>query len=120
MGRLKMQEIKLTEANNGESCELHRDDVIVIQLAENRTTPYRWEIMKLDDKILANLQLDTEFHLPKDMGDPQDNVGMGGTRIFEFKAKATGTSHIQLKHWCKFEKDDPYIEFFDVTAVVTD
>jgi predicted secreted protein len=120
VGRLRMREIQLTEANRGESCELHRNDVIVIHLAENRTTPYRWEITKFDDKILAHLKLDADYLPPKIVGDPKDHVGMEGTRIFKFKAKTAGTSLIQLKLWFERLKDDPYIRFFDVTAVVSD
>ena len=115
-----MQETKLTEANKGESCERHCGDVIVLQLPENRTTLYRWKITELDDKVLANLETDSDFLPPKLVGDPKDNIGRGGTRVFKFKAKTTGTSHIQLKLWCETEEDDPYVEFFDVTAVVTD
>lgn len=118
---LGMRETKLTEANNGESCELHRGDVITLQLAENHTTPYRWKIIEWDDNVLARLEAASGYLPPKLVGDPMANVGRGGTRVFKFEAKTTGTSQILLKLWCKTEgDDDPYAQFFEATVVVTD
>jgi len=109
--RGKVQEIKLTKANNGESYELHRDDVIVIRLTENPTTGYCWEIEELDNNILA-LQ-SSDFFLPE---DPQ--IGEGGMRVFVFKAKTAGSAHIRLKYWREWEGNDSIIDVFDVTTVV--
>lgn len=109
--RGKVQEIKLTKANNGESYELHRDDVIVIRLTENPTTGYCWEIEELDNNILA-LQ-SSDFFLPE---DPQ--IGEGGMRVFIFKAKTAGSAHIRLKYWREWEGNDSIIDVFDVTTVV--
>lgn len=106
-----MQEIKLTQANNGESYELHRDDVVVIRLAENPTTGYCWEIEELDKNILA-LQ-SSDFFLPE---DPQ--FGEGGMRVFVFKAKAAGGAHIRLKYWQEWEGNDSIRDVFNVTTVV--
>ena len=109
--RPKVQEIKLTQANNGESYELHRDGIIVIRLTEIPSTGYCWEIEELDNKILALQRSD--FFLPE---DPQ--IGEGGVRVFAFKAKAAGSAHIRLKHWREWEGNDSIIDVFDVTTVV--
>ena len=106
-----MQEIKLTQANNGESHELHRDDVIVIRLSENPTTGYCWEIEELDNNILA-LQ-SSDFFLPE---HPQ--FGEGGERVFAFKAKSAGSAHIRLKYWREWEGNDSIIDVFNVTTEV--
>ncbi len=109
--RGKVQEIKLTQANNGESYELNRDDVIVIRLTENPTTGYCWEIEELDNNILA-LQ-SSDFFLPE---NPQ--IGEGGMRVFAFKAKTAGSAQIRLKYWREWEGNDSITDVFNVTTIV--
>ena len=106
-----MQEIQLTQANDGESCEVHPDDVVIVRLDENPTTGYQWAVNTLDDKVLA-LQ-GSEFLPP---GDPQ--FGEGGIRVFTFKAKTTGRAHIQLKYWQEWEGNGSIDTLFNVTAIV--
>ena len=106
-----MQKIELTQANDGESCEVNRDDVIIVRLAENPTTGYQWEIKTLDDKVLA-LQ-GSEFLLP---ADPQ--FGEGGMRVFTFKAKTIGRAVIQLKYWREWEGNGSIDTLFSVTTIV--
>ncbi len=106
-----MSELKLTEADRGKSFEIHRNDIVVIRLQENPTTGYCWEVDKSDEKILP-LQ-GSEFLLPK-----HPKFGEGGTRVFKFKAKKTGTAHIQLKHWREWEGDGSIDNRFDITSVV--
>jgi len=99
------------QADKGKSFEVKRDTIVVIRLKENPTTGYQWAVHKADDKVLS-LQ-SSEFSLPEG-----PRIGQGGTRAFAFRAKATGTARIELKHWREWEGEESTSDRFAVTIVV--
>ena len=106
-----MSDLKLTQADTGDSFTVHPGDAIAIQLKENPTTGYRWAIDRSDSTILA-LQSSDFAALPG------AGIGGGGTRTFTFKAEKAGAVHLQLKHWRSWEGDSSIVVRYDVTIQV--
>ena len=80
-----MNEVILTEAQNGERVSATTGDILVLRLQENPTTGYRWEFQatgKLaqigDDFITASAA-----------------TGAGGERCLRFVVQASGVAHIE-------------------------
>jgi inhibitor of cysteine peptidase len=101
----------LTEADKGTYFRVHLNDVILVRLPENPTTGYQWAVAEINEEILE-LE-DSDFVLFADAG-----IGGGGERRLRFKAKSTGTSHVELKMKREWEADVPPIERYDFTIRV--
>ena len=106
-----MPELPLTEADKGKSFGAHPDDVILVPLPENPTTGYQWVVAEINEEILE-LE-DSDFVQLADVG-----IGGGGERRLRFRAKSTGTSHVELKMQREWESDVPPIERYDFTIRV--
>ena len=91
-----MSVITLTQVDKGKSITVHTDDEIIINLAENPTTGYRWAIDKMDATSLVSQN-------PAFSSMPGGAIGSGGTRTFMFIAKQPGTVHLQLKLWREWQ-----------------
>lgn len=81
-----MAQYTLTDAQDGSSFNLHVGDVVVLRLAENPTTGYRWDIIQAQG-----------FELEADdfTNAPAAGVGHGGERALRFKATAVGAARIE-------------------------
>ena len=101
----------LTYADHGKTIQAHTGDQITICLDENPTTGYLWAIDHTDTTILTQQSSD---YTPT----PGGGVGSGGTRVFVFHAKNTGTVQLQLKYWRSFEGNSSIIKHFNVTIQV--
>ena len=106
-----MSELILTQADEGKSFKVHRDDVVVICLPENPTTGYQWAIDELNEGILELEE--SEFNLASDAG-----IGGGGEKRLRFKAKGPGITHVALKLSREWEGDVPASQRYDVTIQV--
>jgi len=111
MRRFEVSELILTQADKGKSFRVHRDDVVVIYLAENPTTGYQWAIDEMNEEILE-LE-DSDFALASDAG-----IGGGGEKRLRFKAKSPGTTRLELKLSREWEGDIPASQRYDVTIQV--
>lgn len=107
-----MSELRLAQADTGGTFEVHQGDGIVIELEENLTTGYQWELVSVDEEI-AGLH-SSEYSLPDDA-----QIGEGGRRILTFEAHSVGSTEIHLKQYRPWEGDRSIIERFDVTLKVT-
>jgi len=105
--------VALTQADNGKTIHVHTGDLVALSLYENGTTGYTWALKQPDATILA-LQ-SSMFNAP-----PHSNhlVGVGGTRVFTFLAKKSGTVHLQLKYWRSFVGDSSIAERYNVMVKV--
>ena len=103
--------ITLTRADSGKTIALHTNDSLVIRLAENPTTGYRWAIDMSEMQIIA-LQADASE------ADPSGAVGGSGQRVFRFKAIRAGSDTLHLKYWRGWEGAGSIIERFSVTVQV--
>jgi inhibitor of cysteine peptidase len=108
---VSQSQLTITQTDQGKTFTVRSGDAIAINLAENPTTGYRWEIDKIDSNAIE-LQ-NSEFSLPKNTG-----VGSGGERIFTFRTKATGIARLQLKKWRPWEGDRSIVQRFDVTLQI--
>lgn len=110
-GELEMSEIVIVQSDQGKTFEARQGDSILIRLAENPTTGYRWEVDVADDRIIALQDSDyTEA--------PGAGIGGGGTRTFTFKAQSPGTVQVRLKLMRKWKPEDPALDRFEVTIRV--
>jgi inhibitor of cysteine peptidase len=79
-------QFNLDDSQNGTRLNLRVGDVVVVRLAENPSTGYRWEIV-----AAAGLNLEADdFHLA-----PAGATGQGGQRALRFKAAAVGLTGIE-------------------------
>jgi inhibitor of cysteine peptidase len=97
----------LCQSDNGKTFELSLGQSFLIQLNENPTTGYRWEVSKTD----ADLVKLTE---DKYLQNFDSATGGGGVRIFTFTANSVGEDQIQLKHRRFWEKDELAITDFTI------
>jgi len=104
--------VTLTSADNGRSLDVHAGDTIVITLAENPTTGYRWELAPSDGRVVK-LVFD-RFEMA-----PDPAVGSGGTHEFHVAAKAPGRAAIELGLRRSWTPDQPPLESFSVTVAVS-
>jgi len=74
--------VELTEADSGVERAVAVGDDVVVRLAENRTTGFRWE---LDDLPAGVTLVDDAFEAP-DPGRP----GQGGVHSFRMRATGPG------------------------------
>ncbi|MBA2752014.1 MAG: protease inhibitor I42 family protein [Actinobacteria bacterium] len=102
-----MSTISLGTVDNGTTIDAVVGDVIVVRLAENPTTGYRWSLESVEGSLLETK--DDRFVL-----DSGPQTGSGGTRRFQFRAAAAGTTPIHLKHWREWAGEDSVTERYAV------
>jgi inhibitor of cysteine peptidase len=94
----------LTRAEDGRTVTARPGDEIVVRLAENATTGYRWEVDRAEGPILP---VADEYHL-----DPDVQFGSGGTRELRLRATGPGTARLELKHWQPWEGEASVVDRF--------
>lgn len=104
-----MSTITLTKSDNGRSVEARPDDEIVLLLAENATTGFRWHIDRANG-ILEVAEVPHEAGPPP--ADAQVVFGRGGLREFRFRVKEPGIARLELKHWQEWEGERSVVERF--------
>ena len=100
--------LHVTKEHNGTTVELHVGDPLQIELAENPTTGYRWQL-PLPATPLLELQNDS-FEVPTTA------CGAGGLRRWRFLAAQAGTAKIEMEHRRSWEKSA--VEKFTLTVEV--
>ena len=102
-----MVDIIITEAENGKTLLLHVGNTVTLRLPEKSTAGYQWTLVQIDtDKVTY-----TKLHETR----ASQRLGSEHICIFQFTAKATGTVHIELKHWRAWEGDSSIIARYAVT-----
>ncbi len=102
-----MSTVTLTAADDGRTVDVVVGDVIILWLAENPTTGYRWSLESVEQPAVE--MEDDAFVLDS---DPQ--MGSGGMRQFRFGAKAAGTTPVNLKHWREWSGEGSVTDRFAV------
>lgn len=85
-----MREVTISESDHGRLVEVAPDDRVAVQLPENPSTGYRWELEPPDDAVL---RLETDTLRPPTTSAP----GAGGIRVLEFRAQSAGLARIRLR-----------------------
>lgn len=109
--------IELTAADIDTTIELGVGDTLVITLSGNPTTGYIWKTVALEagfnDPAIIQEQGDANFN------PENDAVGSGGDVILTFQAVGEGETTLELVNAFELEVDEPNLETFTVTVVVT-
>lgn len=106
-----MQTIELTERDNGRRLVVAPQATIVVSLAENPSTGYRWQLQPLAAAV--TLTADTYV-----AGSSEPRPGAGGSRILTFTASAVGEATIGADLRRPWEQTSPPAETFTLTVAV--
>jgi predicted secreted protein len=101
---------RLTEANSGEKVEVAVGSEIVVDLEENASTGYTWQVQALPS-VLTSVS---------DVPEPATTpgvVGAAGRRVLTWKAAKPGTGDLKLVYSRPWESTPP-AKTFIVTVVV--
>lgn len=85
-----MTQLRLTHSDNGKTVDLTSDTRLVLVLAENPTTGYRWAIDPIEPPVVALVR--NEYTI-----DPIVGYGSGGTRQLELRVVRPGEVRLSLK-----------------------
>jgi inhibitor of cysteine peptidase len=108
-------EVVLTAEDNGSQVVLEQGQVLVVSLASNPTTGYRWEVVEVDEAILRQ-EGEVEF-VVSDARDPPP-PGTGGTETFRFVAEGSGETTLTMVYRRPWEEGVEPLETFSVQAAV--
>ena len=108
-----MRTIELTSADSGRSLAATPGDEIIVLLAENPTTGYRWHAEVYGDAVA----LEADGYRPPPLPEPSQPVfGRGGQREFRFRVLAAGSTVLELKLWREWEGESSVLERVNVTV----
>jgi inhibitor of cysteine peptidase len=107
-----MRQIIIGKTDNGKSFEVSQNDLISINLPENPTTGYLWQVSEVDNRVVK-IQ-DSTFSISTESG-----IGAGGMRILSFKAESSGTTNIRLNLRRGWEPEQSAIEKFGLIIHVS-
>jgi len=93
--------ITVTEADLDRTVMLRAGQEIVVRLASNRTTGYRWTLVAADDPVLALLA--SPVYVPDPA--PAGGVGVGGTEVWRLSAFRTGAQRLSFEYRRPWEHD---------------
>jgi predicted secreted protein len=94
-----------TKTAHGSTIKINVNEMLILELAENPTTGYRWQIM-LNEGIEI---ISSDFMLNTTIA-----VGGGGMRSFTMKVAAPGTFHLSVKLRHPWEEENIFIEHFEM------
>jgi inhibitor of cysteine peptidase len=99
-----MAEIVVTQAESGRSVTAAIGDQIKIELPENPTTGFRWEIVSRASDVLGP---------PRDdyVASPAAGVGGGGMRVFRFDVAGAGAAEVRMELKRSWEAQAPRATF---------
>jgi inhibitor of cysteine peptidase len=103
-----MPTITLSETDDGTTVETRRDDELVLQLRENPTTGYRWQVERIEGSLV---QEDDAFQ-----PDPEAQFGSGGVRELRFRVRGAGSGLIELKHRQPWSAEESTTQQFTVNV----
>jgi inhibitor of cysteine peptidase len=114
-GGCNASQINLDDTHNNTQQEVVRGQELIVTLASNPSTGYRWEVAEADKAVLHQVG-DAEFKSSAPSNPPL--VGAGGTETFRFESIGAGTTTLKLVYHRSWEKDVPPIKTFTVQVVV--
>lgn len=103
----------LTDADNGNQIRLQPGHTLSVTLESNPTTGYGWQVMELDQAVLAQ-DGSPEY---KQSAGSDGVVGAGGTDTFRFNAVGPGETSLRLGYMRPWESAAP-IKNFEIQVKV--
>ena len=104
---LKKSKKSVSKEDNNNKIKLEVGEELELNLPENPSTGYRWEIQEADDQRL-HLQK-TEFQV-----EPGKAIGSEGLRSWIFKAMQAGEVTLRVNHWRPWLKEKSLLESFEI------
>ncbi|ARV58076.1 hypothetical protein BZZ01_04995 [Nostocales cyanobacterium HT-58-2] len=100
-----MAELHLSYVDNHQTVQANVGDTIVIQLPENASTGYQWDVLSFSQDLVT-------YEYQTNIESPPGNIGAGGSEsIFRFRADAPGQSQVFLKLWRGHESDESVFKY---------
>lgn len=106
-----MSELTVTEENSGHEVGVRRGDEIHLNLKENPSTGYQWELTLHTAGVLE--LADSRFAAVESVG-----IGGGGKRIFVFRAAAQGRETLVLELRRSWEVEVSPVALFELLVAV--
>jgi inhibitor of cysteine peptidase len=106
-----MPELGLTQSSNGSTVQAHEGDTLVLELPENPTTGYRWNLTSHDEI----LRLSGDSFQPSG----SQGAGGGGIRTLRFIIGHSGDTELGLALVRPWQPDSPRETFSIHVHVVT-
>ena len=106
--------ITVTEADLHRTVTLRPGQEIVVRLASNRTTGYRWSLVAADDPVLALLA--SPVYVPDTT--PAGAVGVGGTEVWRLSAFRAGAQTLSFEYRRPWEHDTPAARTVSLSVTV--
>jgi inhibitor of cysteine peptidase len=100
--------IELTQDQSGRAVEMAVGDELLVKLAENRTTGYRWDVRSDGSPACTTLN---------DEAVAGRRPGEAGIHIWRFAAVATGQATIDIVHKRTWEQQG--VQEFTLSVTVT-
>ena len=97
-----MAAIEVTALDDGKTIAANKGDEIVVALAENATTGYRWHLDRIDDVLRL---VSDGYRQTAETGDEEPVFGRGGVRELHFEVTGSDSATLSLKHWKEWEGD---------------
>ena len=94
--------------DDGRRLSARMGDTIEVRLRENLSTGYRWEVDRLDEKLLRLVE--KTGHGPR-----EPLPGAAGVAIFRFAVVGTGSGAFSLKYWRPWEGEPSIVQRLAVT-----
>ncbi len=114
-GGCSTSQVNLDDTHNNAQKEIARGQELVVTLASNPTTGYRWEIAEADKAILRQVG-GAEFKSSASGNPPL--VGAGGTETFRFEPIGAGTTTLKLVYRRSWETGVPPIKTYTIQVAV--
>jgi inhibitor of cysteine peptidase len=97
------QDVRLSLTKD-ENINVHKGQVIIIELKANHTTGYEWQVLEETNKGILNPVGEGEYIT--NTADKR-RMGSGGTEIYRFKAVAKGEAILIFEYKRPWEKKEP-------------
>ena len=104
---MKKSKYSVSKEDNNNKIKLEVGEKLELNLPENPSTGYRWEIQGAGDPKL--LLQNTEFQ-----AGPGKAIGHEGLRSWIFKAKQAGEVKLRVNHWRPWLKEKSLLESFEI------
>ena len=101
-GCASVKPLTLIDAPSGQQVTLQRDQDMILELAANPSTGYRWQI-----ELTASAVLDKIGNEQFSAAASSDAVGAGGMTTWHFRAARSGTDLLRLVYRRPWEQNIP-------------
>jgi inhibitor of cysteine peptidase len=103
--------VTLTDQDNGKDIDLAPDQTLVVKLASNPSTGYKWTV----EGDPAPLKLQKQTYRK---GTKSSAMGAPGMEVFQFSAGSSGIANLKLNYHRSWEYNVPPVKTFSLRVNV--